>query len=394
MREESLARRIESIITNYEHGKPFAIYLKDYFRRNPVMGSTDRRMARTWSYNYLRIGRAIADQPFRTRLAVGCFLCSVKSDTYLEYLFKDIPAFSKDLELSVEEKLERLSELFPEFNRRDIFPMYEHLSEEIPAGEWIISFLKKPRVWIRLRKNHSEELIQELKKLSIDYRTTPEPLTISFSPDVQLEKTESFQKGYFEIQDLSSQQTSKFMNPSDHEKWWDACAGSGGKSLLLMELAKDVFIIGSDSRPSILKNYAARMLKAGHSGFDTLLIDFEDDKASRRFNLPQFDGIVADVPCSGSGTWSRNPEWNMNDHSDMLQNVFVPLQRKIISRCVENLKVGKPLIYITCSVFKEENEENIRYFETQLPLETGKFQYFKGFTSGADTLFAARFIRK
>jgi len=114
----------------------------------------------------------------------------------------------------------------------------------------------------------------------------------------------------------------------------------------------------------------------------------------RNLNLPQFDGIIADVPCTGSGTWSRSPEWNQNDHTEKLIDYYVPLQRKVISQCVEFLKTGKPLIYITCSAFKEENEENIRYFESTFPLITDKFEYFKGFTSGADTLFVARFIRK
>jgi 16S rRNA (cytosine967-C5)-methyltransferase len=135
------------------------------------------------------------------------------------------------------------------------------------------------------------------------------------------------------------------------------------------------------------------MRKAGHHNFQTQVMDFDPAAKKRNYNLPPFDGVIADVPCSGSGTWARSPEWNQIDLSQKLQDYYLKIQRNVVSAATEYLKQGRPLIFITCSVFKEENEENILYFEKTLPLKLEKFEYLKGYSSGADTLFVARFIK-
>ena len=206
-----------------------------------------------------------------------------------------------------------------------------------------------------------------------------------------MEETRSYESSFFEIQDLNSSRTSEFFQPKSGDKWWDACAGSGGKSLLLPELVDDVYLFATDTRENILRSYSSRLRKSGFHSFDTQLYDVSLDRSSP--NLPDFDGIIADVPCSGSGTWGRSPEWNTKEQEGRI-NAFVNLQRRIVSRLSGYLKSGRPLIYITCSVFKSENEENIFYFENNCSLELEKTAYLKGFDRGADTLFVARFIRK
>ncbi len=394
MREEALIRRVNTIIDSYDQSRPFALYLKEYFRKNPQMGARDRRMSRSWCFNYLRLGKALNDLSFRERLAVACFLCSTTENEYLVHLFKETKFKIEDLGLELNEKVREVLNIYPAFNLKDLFPMSSHISDKISEEEFALSFLKKPRVWIRIRQTGLKQVHDELKKLEITYKPTDSPLVISFLPDVQLEKTESYQNGLFEIQDLSSQMTGTYFRPSDGEKWWDICAGSGGKSLLLLEMANDIHLLGSDVRETILASYAARMRKAGHHNFQTQVMDFDPAAKKRNFNLPPFDGVIADVPCTGSGTWARSPEWNRVDLMDKIRDYYVPVQRNVVSAAVEHLKAGRPLIYITCSVFSEENEKNIVYFEEALPLKLEKSEYFKGYSSGADTLFVARFIKK
>jgi 16S rRNA (cytosine967-C5)-methyltransferase len=394
MREESLIKRVESLINGYNFVQPFALYLRDHFRKNPNMGSTDRRMTRSWCYNYFRLGKALTGKPFRERLAIACFLCNQKSNQYTEYLAKEFSFLMKVSELTLSEKMELIINHYPAFENIDLFPMHDELSEKINQPGWYLSFLSKPLVWIRIRKMHREKVINELKELSIHYNKSDYPDIYSFEPNVQLEKTHAFEKGFFEIQDYSSQMTGEFFQASDGEKWWDACCGSGGKSLMLMEQGNDIHILATDVRPAILYSYAERMKKADYYTFQTQEFDFDPPGKKRSINLPKFDGIIADVPCSGSGTWARSPEWNQIDLTEKIKSHYVPLQRKIVMEAMESLKPGRPLIYITCSVFKKENEENISYFTDQLPLTLEKMRYLEGFRIGADTLFAARLIRK
>jgi 16S rRNA (cytosine967-C5)-methyltransferase len=133
------------------------------------------------------------------------------------------------------------------------------------------------------------------------------------------------------------------------------------------------------------------MKRAGHKHFVTQTIDLSKDSL---IDSKLFDGIIADVPCSGSGTWTRSPEWLLNDSiSSRLSSIFVPLQRKIVSNLIPHLKSGRPLIYITCSAFLQENEENVAFFEEHLPLKLEKSAYIEGYRSKADTLFVSRFVR-
>lgn len=391
MREEALIRRIQNISDSYDFQKPLAIYLKEYFRVHPKMGARDRRETREWCFNLMRIGENLPELEFSQRLAVACYLCSQKSYPSLSYLLAThSPFIESELELPIQKKMENVSFRFSGFSPEKIFPMFSELSTEIDSNDWYISFLKKPSVFIRMRKNFAETVKKELNKKGIVFRTVENPSALMFDQDTGLDKLESYSKGYFEIQDLSSQQSSSFFQPKSKEIWWDACAGSGGKSLALTEEDRSIKIIATDSRENILMSYKERMNKTRFTNFETKIADVSKPLVNFAGN---FDGIIADVPCSGSGTWSRSPEWLKKDLKSSLKEHYVPLQRKIIMNLFQYLKPEHPLIYITCSVFSAENEENIDFFLKNLPLRLEKSAYLEGYRSEGDTLFAARLIR-
>ncbi len=392
MYEEIFINRVKTLIENYSFNEPFANYLKAHFRRHPEMGARDRRDTREWTFNYFRLGKALPEISFEKKLAVAGYLCSKTINTINGYLIKTYSDLDiNKIENSVEEKLKHVTDTYSTFNIDDVFQMQSQLSPSLDKKKWCLALINKPRVWIRIRKKFKENVLKELNDLEIPFKDDVDPLTISFNPSVSLEKTISFQKGYFEIQDKSSQQTKNYFNPHPGEKWWDACAGSGGKSLLLIEQSNDVKIFATDTRAKILENYSARLLKTGFKNFKTEVTDFSNP--SMRFIEQKFNGIIADVPCSGSGTWSRSPEWLQKNISNNIDEYFVPLQRKIIASVLPSLLPGFPLIYITCSVFKKENEENIQFFIDQLGLKLEKSTYLDGSGDQADTLFVARFLK-
>jgi 16S rRNA (cytosine967-C5)-methyltransferase len=254
-----------------------------------------------------------------------------------------------------------------------------------------------------VKKEYLTEVETELGEMGIGFENPPptpasrgqiqRSACFSINGTANLDETESFKKGYFEIQDWASQQTVKFIPFEKNQFWWDACAASGGKSLMMLQEEPSLKIFATDIRETVLKNLSERFRKSNIKNF----IAEKEDLTSlpTNFVLPfsgSPDGIIADVPCSGSGTWARTPEWVSRFHEEEIVK-FQDLQRKIIINLTKFLSVEKPLIYITCSVFKAENEDNTRYFETNLPLKLMESAYIEGSTLGADTMFAAKFIR-
>jgi 16S rRNA (cytosine967-C5)-methyltransferase len=392
MREERLIEKIEKLVGEYRYDLPFSLYLKRHFRKNPSMGSRDRRDTREWAYNLFRIGKNLSDLPLAVRLGVACYLCNDDPTSPLAYPVEKYAGLDRsEMSQSREFRFRKVTEKFPGFQGEKIFPMHAMLSPEIDRQAWYLSFLRKPKIWIRIRKEKVEAVIAELSQSNISFDREPESTVVSFAPDTPLQKTLSWERGYFEIQDLSSQEVKQHFSPVPGDAWWDACSGSGGKSLLLLEKENDIDLLATDNRTSILENYKERLKKAGHNKVNCMVHDLSGAPLNPG---KLFDGIIADVPCSGSGTWSRNPEWLQSDHSSRVHTHFVPLQRKIVGHALTSLKSGKPLIYITCSAFLEENEGNIQYFRENLRVEVEYSAYIKGFSRRADTLFLARLIHK
>ena len=100
--------------------------------------------------------------------------------------------------------------------------------------------------------------------------------------------------------------------------------------------------------------------------------------------------IIADVPCTGSGTWSRTPEQLFFfDEKDISK--YSSLQKKILTNTIPRLKAGGWLLYVTCSVFREENEGNVKFIEETFAVSLQKQELLIGYEIKADTLFVALF---
>jgi 16S rRNA (cytosine967-C5)-methyltransferase len=144
----------------------------------------------------------------------------------------------------------------------------------------------------------------------------------------------------------------------------------------------------SDKRKNILKNLDARFVKAGIKSYNSFIADLSANSFSIDKN--SFDLIIADVPCSGSGTWARTPEQLKFFRQEKIEQ-YALLQQQIISNVISSLAKGGYMLYITCSVFARENEENVNFIQKNLNLQLIKSDYLKGYQMQADTLFAALF---
>lgn len=389
MHHNILFDRVKELIESYDYSGPFSLYLKELFKANPKMGARDRRETRDFCYHFYRIGNNLNDVSFKTKLAVASFLCSNTPSNSLEVLLRensDLPYV--EVEADLDRKISTVKNSYPQFELAHIFPEPEMLSDEIDRSTFLKSFLIQPRVWIRVRTKFIADVTAELKSLEIPFDQSANTSTFSFSPMQKLEHLESYKKGYFEIQDLNSQRILDSVRPQKNDKWWDTCAASGGKSLGLIDKEDDIFLFATDIRESSLRNYTMRMKKVGYEGYNTQIIDLTKKSIDPS---QRFDGILADVPCSGSGTWSRSPENLIRSCSKKVKEVFQPIQRKIVGNAVDHLRIGGTLVYSTCSVFMNENENNVDFFLKTLPLQLKEKHLLKGYTNKADSLFVATF---
>ena len=197
---------------------------------------------------------------------------------------------------------------------------------------------------------------------------------------------------WFEIQDWSSQQTGNYFKPQAGENWFDCCAASGGKSLLLHSLQPNIRLTVSDNRESSLNNLKVRFQQNKLTAYSVVKCDLSD-ALPIELSQQNFDGIIADVPCTGSGTWARSPEQLTFFDIHQLKN-YTDKQRSILRQIIPTLKKGKPLIYITCSVFKEENEDLTAWLAEKYDFELELSTYLEGATFHADTMYLARLIKK
>ncbi|THU32077.1 hypothetical protein FAM09_28030 [Niastella caeni] len=174
-------------------------------------------------------------------------------------------------------------------------------------------------------------------------------------------------------------------------KLWDACAASGGKSILAYDIFKHIDLTVSDVRKSILSNLEKRFAAAGIKQYNSFIGDIST--STSEIQHATFDIIITDVPCTGSGTWSRTPEQLYYFDPHQIER-YSALQKKIVSHAIPHLKPGGFLLYCTCSVFKKENEDVVQFISEQYPLQLLEKELMTGYDKKADTLFGAVFQKR
>lgn len=352
------------------------------------MGSNDRRSASRLLYNYFRLGKSFTGFPTEERLFIAEFLCTSVDNPFLQHFRPDL---NEKIYLTIDEKI---SFVIAEnnFNLDDVFP-FGPLSQDIDHKAFFKSLFVQPDLYIRIHPAKVDVVLSALSKTPVPFKQIGE-YTLELPNGTNLNNIFSdaeFPSKPYEIQDLSSQQTLSFFKPNRYDYWWDACAASGGKSLLLFSEQPDIKLVVSDIRESVLDNLDARFINAGLRTYQKKHLDLTQnpDQVLHDYN---FDGIILDAPCSGSGTWGRTPEM-ISQFADHKIRGFQNLQKTISSNVVKYLKPGKALIYITCSVFKEENEDVVQYLVSEHGLQIEMQEILKGFENKADTMFAARLIK-
>ena len=392
MKFDNLLRYAVRILAAYKWEIPLAGWLKNYFRENPQMGSRDRKQVSEMVYCFFRLGHSLKNISPEERILAGLFLSNPEQEPILEYLQPDWHA---QVGLPLREKLDILSKKHPDFDVLEIFPWQNALSAGIDHRSYCLSFLAKPRLFIRVRPGQEQVLTAKLKNQGLELRDADPggelPFrTFSFAGGTKLDNLFLLNREAV-IQDLSSQRTALVLKPDGKKEFeaWDCCAGSGGKSILLADLYPGCHLTVSDIRETILKNLSIRFTDAGIRPTHLFQADLTDQN-----DLPRqsFNFITADLPCTSSGTWSRSPE-ALYYFDPQSITTYRQRQEKILSNVCTRLKPGGTLVYITCSVFTDENEKVVSGLLESGSMKLEQQELICGYEKQADSMFAARLLK-
>jgi 16S rRNA (cytosine967-C5)-methyltransferase len=383
-RHQSHINTAVKIIESYKGDKPFAVFIKYFFSEHKKYGSKDRRAISSLCYNYFRLGAAAKGYAIEDKILLGCFLCGHEPTPLLEY---KNPAWNATIHLSTIEKISFIAE---DFSTDEIFPFVNELGKDIDAKKFCYSFLIQPDLFVRVRPNEKENVLKKLSATPAHHLLNNDN-SIAFENSTKIDAVFEIDKEVV-IQDLNSQQVFNYLpayleaNKISSPAIWDCCAASGGKSILLNDILQEKLkLTVSDNRESILINLRQRFTTAGIKSFKHFVADI--GKAGFKHPTEQ-DIIICDVPCSGSGTWSRTPEQQCFFKLPEIEK-YQHKQKQIVTNVLPYLKKEGLLVYITCSVFRKENEDIVNFLKEKFELQLLHQELLSGYNSKADTMFVA-----
>lgn len=251
--------------------------------------------------------------------------------------------------------------------RESIPDWMDELGEKELGAKWdkeISALNKQAPVVLRANtlKISRDKLRSALEDENIDTRFIKGyPDALQLTERTNVFSTEAFKKGFFEVQDGSSQLVASFLNPQPGERVIDTCAGAGGKTLHIAALMKNKGqIVAMDIYSNKLKELKRRARRAGAHNIEPRTI--ESTKDIKKLH-GKADRVLIDAPCSGLGVLSRNPDAKWKLQPEFLDKIK-QTQSQILEDYAKMVKPGGTLVYATCSILSSENQNQVKDFLT------------------------------
>jgi 16S rRNA (cytosine967-C5)-methyltransferase len=374
----------EVIVAAREDGPPADAIVTRYFKQRRYAGSGDRRAVRELVFRAIRRS---AERPQTGREAM---LGLTDEEPELLALFGQ--PRGPEPERSSEQHA--IAGGVPAW-------LVPELSPLVGEDEWPALLERAP---LDLRANVARASRDALLTEFPGAAPTPlSPWGIRLPPDTKVDDHPAFQSGLVEVQDEGSQLIALACAPNGDEHVVDLCAGAGGKSLALAAAAPGARILATDSNRARLSKLAPRADKAGAS-IETRLVNPPNELAELDDWRGAADVVLVDAPCSGSGTWRRNPEGRWRLTPERLDRL-VALQVRLLDIAAELVKPGGRLVYAVCSLLSREGAGQIDAFVSrhsswmieEAPIAAGRpdgaGRLLTPGHDGTDGFFVARFLR-
>jgi 16S rRNA (cytosine967-C5)-methyltransferase len=235
------------------------------------------------------------------------------------------------------------------------------------TGDYLRHLQREPSLWIRTKIGRDGEVDRALggcerPKLPQPLVAPPRLSALCYRGPLDLHRSREFQSGIFEIQDIASQLVGHACAPEGGQTWWDACAGEGGKTLHLSDLMGNKgLIVATDRSHRRLEVLKARAARAGVFNYRASAWD----RAGRAIRTP-CHGVLVDAPCSGTGTWQRNPQarWTTSE-SDVRE--LSAVQEALLERVAVAVRPEGLLVYSVCTLTRSETSAVADRFEERHP---------------------------
>ena len=356
MQESAVYQAVLEMITEiFKDQMPADHIINDYIKKRKYIGSKDRRLMTETVWKIVRCRMRLAyeagsEEPRKILL------------TFLKD--KDFSLITGGtyglLELDKEEK-----KWLDEVKRKEfVYP----LEVELECPKWLFEKIDNPALISSLKGEAPFNIRANLiDRVSLQKRLQGEGLFFSLSPysPVGLQSTErvrvnnsmAYHEGLFDVQDESSQIAAILCNVQKNEKIVDYCAGAGGKSLALGAILQNEGLI--EAHDVDIKRTEALSERAMRLKIKNIFL-------KKEITENDYDCFIADCPCSGSGTWRRAPDAKFRLTQKRLKEL-TQIQSDILETAYTHTKPSGRIIYMTCSVLRDENEEIVTAFSKRHP---------------------------
>ncbi len=323
-----------------EKNLPLDLVVHQYFKGHKALGPKDRAFIADAIFNIVKWKGLLDYLKIDDPLEGMVFLGSEKFAQALEN--PEIPPYVKG---SCSQVLFNL--LAESYGEPKAFELCQIFNTKAPVTIRV-NTLKIPR----------DELLERWKNLYEIEPTQHSPDGIVFKNKIHFSSMPEYVQGLFEVQDEGSQLVANLMQVQPGQQVLDFCAGSGGKTLAFaprMENKGQIFL--HEVRGAILGEAKKRLNRAG---IQNVQVASHDDPKWKKLKK-KMDWILVDAPCSGTGTLRRNPDMKWNFNEAYFQK-FQGLQRTIFEKALSFLKPGGTIVYATCSILPQENEQQVEHF--------------------------------
>lgn len=374
----------EVIASAREDGPPADTIVTHYFKQRRYAGSKDRRAVRELVFRAIRRS---AQRPENGRAAI---LGLAAEEPALFGLFGQ----PRGPERFDEREMGAPAGTVPGW-------LIPELSPLVGQDEWPALLERAP---LDLRVNAARTTRDALLPEFPQGAPTPSsPWGIRLPADSRIDDQGAYRDGLVEVQDEGSQLIALAGEPGGCRTILDLCAGAGGKALAFAAAAPDAHILATDSNRLRLSKLPARAQRAGAT-IETRLLNPPNELAELAQWREATDLVLVDAPCSGSGTWRRNPEGRWRLTPERLERV-IAIQERLLDIGAALVRPGGRLVYAVCSILSREGSGQIARFldrhsswiREETPIATGRLdgagRLLTPGQDGTDGFFVARLAR-